>query len=147
MYEVQTMTEQLDRSLWTRRAYSWLFGAFAAIAILLSAAGVYGTISYAVGERSQEIAIRMALGARPGHLLRQVLGGGMVPVSIGVAVGLIGALWATRLLNALLFQVNSGDPSIYAAAVVAMIVVGLLANFLPARRAAAVDPMRALRSE
>jgi putative ABC transport system permease protein len=147
MYAIQIMTEELDRSLWARRAYSWLFGAFAVIAILLAAAGVYGMVSYAVSQRTREIGIRVALGARPSQVLRQVLLGGMALVSIGVALGLLGALWATRLLRTLLFGVSSRDPVIYAAVVIGVIGVGLLANFVPARRAAAVDPMRALHFE
>jgi ABC-type antimicrobial peptide transport system permease subunit len=147
VYAVQTMTEQLDRSLWARRAYSWLFGAFAMIAILLAIAGVYGTVSYAVSQRTQEIGIHMALGARPEQVLRQVLLGGLALVSVGEAAGVIGALWATRLLQTLLFGVSSYDPVIYAAVVLVMLGVGLLANVVPASRAARVDPMQALHFE
>jgi putative ABC transport system permease protein len=147
MYAIQTMAEQLDRALWTRRAYSSLFGAFAMIAILLAAAGVYGMVSYAVSRRTQEIGIRMALGARPGQVLGQVLLDGMAPVSIGVAAGLVCALWATRLLETLLFGVSSRDPLVYTPVVLGVVGVGLLANFVPARRAAGVDPMRALHFE
>jgi predicted permease len=147
VYAVQTMTEQLDRSLWARRAYSWLFGAFAMIAILLAIAGVYGTVSYAVSQRTQEIGIHMALGARPEQVLRQVLLGGLALVSVGEAAGVIGALWATRLLRTLLFGVSSYDPVIYAAVVLVMLGVGLLANVVPASRAARVDPMQALHFE
>lgn len=141
MYAIETMTEQLDRSLWARRAWSWLFGAFAVIAILLAAAGVYGTVSYAVSQRTQEIGIRMALGARPAQVLRQVLLGGMAVVSIGAVAGLAGALWATTLLRTLLFGVSSRDPLIYTAVALGVIGVGLLANLVPARRAASVDPI------
>lgn len=147
MYAVQTMTEQLNRSLWARRAYSWLFGAFAMIAIWLAAAGVYGIISYAVNQRTQEIGIRVALGARPSQVLGLVLRGGMALVSVGVAAGLVGALWATKLIRTLLFSVSSYDPAIYATVALIVLGVGLLANFVPARRAAKVDPIRALRSE
>jgi predicted permease len=147
MYEVRTMTERLNRSLWARRAYSWLFAAFAGIALLLAAAGIYGVVSYAVSQRTQEIGIRMALGAQPGQVLREVLGGGMVLVSIGVVLGLAGAFWAVRLLQSLLFGVSSRDPIIYAAVVLSVALVGLLANFVPARRAASIDPMRALHFE
>jgi predicted permease len=147
MYNVRSMRERLDRSLWARRAYSWLFAAFAAIALLMAAAGIYGVVSYAVGQRTQEIGIRMALGAQPGQVLREVLGGGMVLVSIGVVLGLAGAFWAVRLLQSLLFGVSSRDPIIYAAVVLGVALVGLLANFVPARRAASIDPMRALHFE
>jgi predicted permease len=147
MYAVETMAEQLDRSLWARRVYSWLFGTFAAIAVLLAAAGVYGMISYAVSQRTQEIGIRMALGARPRQVLGQVLLGGMALVSVGVATGLVGALWATRLLRTLLFGVRWYDPLIYGVVVLLLLGVGLLANLVPARRAARVDPMQALHFE
>jgi putative ABC transport system permease protein len=147
MYGVRTMTERLDRSLWARRAYSWLFAAFAVIALLLAAAGIYGVVSYAVSQRTQEIGIRMALGAQPGQVLREVLGSGMVLVSIGLVVGLAGAFWAVRLLQSLLFGVSSTDPIIYASVVLGVALVGLLANFVPARRAASIDPMRALHFE
>jgi len=130
-----------------RRAYSWLFGVFAMIAIMLAAAGVYGIISHAVSQRTQEIGIRMAMGARPGQVLGQVVRGGMTLVSIGVTAGLAGALWVTRLLRTLLFGVSSHDPVIYAAVVLGVLGVGLLANFVPTRRAARVDPMRALHFE
>ena len=147
MYDVRTMTERLDRSLWARRAYSWLFAAFAGIAVLLAAAGIYGVVSYAVSQRTQEIGIRMALGAQPGQVLREVLGSGMVLVCFGLATGLVGAFWAVRLLQSLLFGVSSRDPIIYAAVVLGVAAVGLAANFVPARRAASVDPMRALHFE
>lgn len=147
MYEVRTMTERLDRSLWTRRAYSWLFAAFAGVALLLAAAGIYGVVSYAVSQRTREIGIRMALGAQPGQVLREVLRSGMVLVSIGVAAGLVGAFWAVRLLQSLLFGVSSRDPIIYAAVILAIAVIGLAANFVPARRAASIDPTCALHSE
>src|SRR5205085_12400620 len=109
----------------------------------LAAAGVYGMVSYAVSQRTQEIGIRVALGARSGQVLGEVLRGGMALVSIGVAAGLAGALWTTNLLRTLLFGVSSRDPLIFAAVVLAVIGIGLLANFVPARRAARVDPMRA----
>jgi ABC-type antimicrobial peptide transport system permease subunit len=141
------MTERLDRFLWARRAYSWLFGVFAMIATLLAAAGVYGIVSYAVSQRRQEIGIRMALGALPGQVLGLVLRGGMTLVSIGVAAGLAGALGVTGLLRTLLFGVSAHDPVIYATVVLGVLGVGLLASFVPARRAARVDPMRALHFE
>jgi putative ABC transport system permease protein len=143
MYAIQTMREKLQQSLWTRQAYSWLFGVFALIAILLAAAGVYGMVSYAVRQRTQEIGIRIALGAPPAQVLRQVLLGGMAHVSMGIAAGLLGAFWGTDLFRTLLFGVSSRDPVIYASVVIGVIIVGLLANFLPARRAATIDPMQA----
>jgi predicted lysophospholipase L1 biosynthesis ABC-type transport system permease subunit len=145
MYAVRTMTEQLDRSLWVRRAYSWLFGAFALVALILAAAGIYGVISYAVAQRTHEIGIRMALGASPREVLGDVLRGGMRLVAAGTALGLAVTLAAATLLEKLLFGVSPHDPLVYTAVVLAVAAVGLLANALPARRAAALDPMRALR--
>lgn len=147
MFNIRTMTERLDQSLWARRAYSWLFGAFAAIAILLAAAGLYGVTSYAVSQRSREIGIRIALGARPGQVLRGVLANGMVLVFAGVVIGLTGAFFATRLLQSLLFGVSTRDPLIYAGVVLGVAAIGLIANLIPAQRAATVDPMRILRFE
>ena len=147
MFDVRTMTDRLDQSVWARRAYSWLFGVFAVMAVVLAAAGIYGVVSYAVSQRTQEIGIRMALGAQPGQVLRQTLLSGMLLVSIGIAIGLAGALAALRLLQTLLFGVSSTDPLVYGIVVVGVALVGLLANFVPARRAASVEPMRALRFE
>ena len=147
MYDVRPLTEALDRSLWARRAYSWLLGAFAVVALILAAAGIYGVVSYAVSQRTHEIGIRMALGARSDQVLRQILGSGMVLVSIGVAIGLLATLWAVRLLDTLLFGVSARDPLTYAIVILGVVCVALLANLVPARRAAAVDPMRALRFE
>jgi putative ABC transport system permease protein len=147
MYDIRTITARLDQSLWARRAYSWLFGAFAAVALVLAAAGIYGVLAYAVSQCTQEIGIRMALGARPDQVLRQVLASGMRLVSIGVLVGLAGAFFAARLLQTVLFGVSPRDPLTYVAVILGVTAVGLLANFVPARRAASVDPMRALRFE
>jgi len=147
MFDIRTMTERVNRSLWARRAYSWLFGAFALIAVVLAAAGIYGVVSYAVSQRTQEIGIRMALGAQPNQVLRHTLASGLILVSAGVVVGLLGAFGATRLLQSLLFGVSAHDPAIYVAVILGVVIVGLLANAIPARRAASVDPMRALRFE
>lgn len=147
MYDVRTMRERLDRSLWMRRAYSWLFAAFAAVAMLLAAAGIYGVVSFTVSQRTREIGIRMALGARPGQVLASVLGSGMALVAAGMALGLAGALGASALLKSLLFGVSERDVVAYAAALLLVLAVGVLANYIPARRAARVDPMTALRFE
>ncbi len=147
MYRVGTLTERLNRSLWARRAYSWLFASFAIVALLLAAAGVYGVVSYAVGQRTQEIGIRIALGAQPVQVLREVLASGMVLVALGVAIGLGVAFGIVRLLQSLLFGVSPRDPLIFVAVVAAVSTVGLLANFVPARRASSIDPMRALHFE
>jgi putative ABC transport system permease protein len=147
MYRVRTMTSEIDRSLWARRAYSWLIGIFAAVALVLAAAGIYGVISYAVSQRTREIGVRIALGASPREILAAVLRSGMALVTIGAAVGLALTLAAARLLSDLLFGVSPHDPLVYGAVLSAVTGIGLLANGIPARRAATVDPLRALRSE
>jgi len=147
MFNIKTMSERLDRSLWIRRAYSWLFVAFAAVAMLLAAAGVYSVLSFAVSQRSREIGIRMALGARPGQVLSGVLKQGMVLVGAGVVVGLIASQLTAGLLKSLLFGVGPRDPVTYVAVVLGVALVGLLANFVPARRAASIEPVNTLRSE
>ena len=147
MFDVRSMTSRLARSLWERRIYSWLFAAFAVAAILLAAAGVYGVTSFAVSQRFREIGIRMALGARPGQVTASVLRRGMLLVAAGVALGLAVSALAARLLQTLLFRVSAGDLATYAAAIAGVVTVGVLANYIPARRAARVDPMRALRAE
>jgi predicted permease len=124
-----------------------LLGIAAAIALLLGAVGIYGVISYVVGRRTQEIGVRMALGAPAGVVLRDVIGHGMLLAGGGVAVGLVGA-WATsRVLESLLFGVSATDPATYAAMAGALTAVALVASWFPARRAARLDPVRALRSE
>jgi len=147
MYLIQTMTAKLDQSLWARRAYSWLFSVFALVALILAAAGIYGVMSYAVTQRTQEIGIRLALGATPREVLATVLRGGMALVAAGAALGLAVTLAAAGLLDKLLFGVNPRDPLVYTAVVLAVAAAGLAANAIPARRAAGLDPMRALRTE
>lgn len=147
MFDIRTMTERLDRSLWVRRAYSWLFVAFGAVAIVLAVAGIYGVISFAVSQRTREIGIRMALGARPEQVMRGVLGNGMLLVLTGVVAGVAASLFSGRFLATMLFGVGTRDLTTYGAVVIGVAVVGLAANYVPARRAARVDPMRALRAD
>jgi len=147
LYNVHTMSERLDRSLWARRAYSWLFGIFSLVALVLAAAGIYGVISYAVSQRTHEIGIRMAVGATPAEVLANIMRSGLVLVAAGAAIGVAVALAAGSLLEKLLFGVSPRDPLVYGAVVLAVAAVGLLANAIPARRAAALDPVKALRTE
>jgi putative ABC transport system permease protein len=147
MFDIQTMQERLDRSLWTRRTYSWLFGVFAGIALVMAVAGIYGVLSYTVTQRTREIGIRVALGAEPRQVLGQVLREGMAMAAVGVAIGFGGAFAATRLLQSLLAGVSPHDPWAFAAVSIVLGVAALAANLIPARRAARVDPMRALRFE
>jgi predicted permease len=147
MFNIRTMSERLERSLWIRRAYSWLFLAFAAVAMLLAAAGVYSVLSFAVSQRTREIGIRMALGARPAQVLGQVLRQGMALVAAGVILGLIASQFTASLLKSMLFGVGPRDPITYAIVILGLALVGLAANYVPARRAAAIEPVNTLRSE
>jgi len=147
IYDVRSMSQRLREALWVRRAYSWLLGAFAIVALLLAAAGTYGVIAWAVSQRTHEIGIRMALGAAPGQVLGSVLRDGMWLVIGGSAAGLLCALVGARVLQTMLYGVSPRDPLIYAGVIAGVAGVGLLANFVPALRAASVDPVRALRTE
>jgi predicted permease len=124
-----------------------LLGLFAAIAVCLAMAGVYGVMAYTVGQRSSEIGLRMALGARTGDVLRLVLRQGMTLTGIGLAVGLIGAVAATRLVSSMLFEVKAGDPATFIGVAALLGAVSLAASYIPARRAARVDPISALRQD
>jgi putative ABC transport system permease protein len=124
-----------------------LLGVFAALALLLAALGIYGVVSYSVAARTREIGIRIALGARAARVLRAIALDGLILASAGVAVGLPLALWSTRALASMLYQVRPGDPRILAAVSLLLVLITLAASYLPARRAAKVDPMVALRHE
>jgi predicted permease len=145
IFDVQTMRDLLDRSLGERRAYTWLFGVFAAIALVIAVAGTYGVVSYAVTQRTREIGIRMALGAQPRQVIREVLRGGLTLVGAGAVIGLAGAWFAARLMTSLLAGVSAHDPQAYLSVIAVLVVAGLLATFFPARRAASVDPVQALK--
>ena len=147
MANIRTMAERVERSLWFRRAYSLLIAVFAALATLLAAAGLYGVISYAVAQRTHEIGIRMALGAQPVQVIRGVLMRGLGMIGAGAVAGLIAA-WATApLADTLLFGITARDPLVFAVIFAAVLLIGLFASFLPARRAAGIDPMKTLRAE
>ena len=147
VFNAHTMTETLDRSLWTRRATSWLIGAFSSVALLLAVAGLYGVISYSVGQRAREISVRMAVGARHGQVLTHVIRQGMGLVSAGVALGLLISLSAAGLVSGILVDVSPREPSVYLGVTVLLVLVAAAANYLPARRAAHLDPMSVLRRE
>jgi putative ABC transport system permease protein len=147
LYGLETMNQAMDESLWTRRASAWMIAAFSAIALTLAVAGLYGVISYGVGQRTHEISIRMALGAERKQVLRQVVRQGMLLVGIGVGLGLVASLAAARVVAGILVGVSATDPWVYAAVTVLLVAVAAVANLLPARRAAGLDPMAALRRE
>ena len=124
-----------------------LLGGFAGIALLLAALGIYAVLSYAVTQRTREIGVRMALGARFGDVLSMVLASGARLFAAGAAIGLVAAVCLSRLMSHLLFEVSPGDIVSYASVVIVFGVITLLACYIPARRAAKVDPMVALRYE
>jgi putative ABC transport system permease protein len=145
--KVCRLTQLMDAAVAQRRLSVQLLGGFSGIALVLTAIGLYGVLAYSVGQRSREIGIRMALGAQQKDVLKLVLGEGMMMMGIGLIVGLGGALALSRLLRSLLFGVTATDPLTYLLVPLVLAGVALLACFLPARRAAKVDPMVALRNE
>jgi putative ABC transport system permease protein len=147
MYETGTMEGTISGSLATRRFSMILMAIFAALALLMACVGIYGVISYLTSQRTHEIGIRVALGAERRDVLRLVVGQGLKLALIGVAVGVIGALALTRFLSSMLFGVKPTDPLTFFAVSLILIAVALLACYIPAHRAAKVDPMVALRYE
>ena len=145
--EITTMEARVDATLRLPRFRTLLLAAFAGVALLLSGAGIYGTLMYTVGRRTPEVGIRMALGAEARDVVGLVLRQGLWPVAVGLAVGLGGAFAATRLLESVLFQVSPFDPPTFALTATVLLGVSLLACYLPARRATRVDPMTALRED
>jgi predicted permease len=147
VYSIRTLDTVLSQSVAVPRFRTWLLGVFAGLALMLAAVGIYGVISYAVSQRTQEIGIRMALGAQAADVLKLIVKGGMMLALIGVTLGLAGAFALTRLMTTLLFGVRPTDTMTFAVVSVGLIVVALLACFIPARRATKVDPLVALRYE
>jgi putative ABC transport system permease protein len=146
-FDIATLEQVLAESIARRRFAMLLLGAFALVALVLASVGTYGVISHAVTQRTREIGVRMALGAQPGDVLRLVVGEGAVLALTGVAVGAVGALAATRLLSSLLFEVSATDPATFVGTALLLMGIGVVACYIPARRAARVDPTVALRYE
>jgi predicted permease len=144
---VRTMDELLGTQTATPRLVTTLLGAFALLALLLAGLGIYGMLSYFVARRTPEIGVRVALGAQPGDILWLILKKGMALVLIGVTIGLAGALALTRSIRSLLFEVKATDPLTLIAVALLLVIVALLACWIPARRATKVDPLTALRHE
>ncbi|MEM7416000.1 MAG: ABC transporter permease [Gemmatimonadota bacterium] len=147
LYNVTLMSEQLDESLFTRRATSWIIGVFSAIALVLSIAGIYGVISYSVRQRTREISLRMAMGARQEDVMRGILAHGMLVVAAGVGVGLLLSMTGANLVSGILVDTRAINPTVYVGVTVLLFAVAGLANYVPARRAALLSPSEALRSE
>lgn len=147
LYGVQTMNDVLAEQVATQRFNAGALLGFAGLAALLAAVGIYGVMAYAVGQRTREIGVRMALGARPQNVLRMVLTQGLRMALIGVVLGVTAAFAWTRLMSSMLFGVKASDPGTFIGVAVALIGVALLACWIPARRATRVDPVIALRYE
>jgi putative ABC transport system permease protein len=145
--QVVVMDQFLSNSLAWRRFQMLLLGVFAAVALLIATVGIYGVISYAVSQRTQEIGIRMALGAQASDVLRMVIWRGISLTLIGVALGLAAAFALTRVMKNLLFEVSATDPATFALIALFVVGVALIASYIPARRATKVDPLQALRQE
>ena len=145
LFSPRSMEQAISESVAQPKFYSVLFGSFALIAVVLASVGLYGVISYVTSQRTQEIGIRMALGAAKGNILAMILSQGMVLVGIGVALGLAGALAATRFLSALLYKISATDILSYLSVSLLLAAVALFACYIPARRATKADPLTALR--
>lgn len=147
LFGEHTIEDIVANSMASRRFAMILLGGFAALALLLACVGIYGVMAYLVSQRTQEVGIRMALGARRSDVLLLVFKGGAGLAAVGVAIGLVGAIGLTRLMGQLLFNVRPTDPVVIAAVCVLLMLVALAACYVPARRAASIEPMRALRTE
>lgn len=144
---IRTMEQMVSRSVSTDRFSMWLLGSLAVLALILAANGLFSLLSYFVSQRRHELAVRIALGAQRHHVLKIILGEGALLLAIGVAIGLLGSFIAGRFLSSLLFGVSATDPLTFLLTPALLVAVGLLACYIPARRATTVDPLTALRSD
>jgi putative ABC transport system permease protein len=147
VYSLQTMDERVSSSVGRQRFYASLIAIFAAVALVLSAVGLYGVIAYAVSQRTHELGVRVALGATGNRISRMVIGEGLVLTGVGIAIGTLTSLFAARLVSSLLFGVTPLDPITIGSVIFALVAVAILASWLPARRAARVDPLIAMRGD
>jgi putative ABC transport system permease protein len=145
--DLQPMTEVVARSISQPRSTMLMLTAFAVIGLILGIIGIYGVIAYSVAQRTHEIGVRMALGAQSHDVLRLVLGQGLRLILAGAALGLGGAFVLTRLMSSILFGVSASDPATFAVVTLFLTAVAFLASYIPARRAAKLSPMTALRYE
>jgi putative ABC transport system permease protein len=147
VFAIRTLEASAGAALIAQRTGSMLLGLFGIVALFLSATGLYGVLAYSVSERQREIGIRIALGASAGDMVKLVIGQGVKLIMLGTAIGLLAALGVTRLIASLIFGVSPTDPLTFAGVAVLLVIFALLACYLPARRAAKVDPMVALKCE
>jgi predicted lysophospholipase L1 biosynthesis ABC-type transport system permease subunit len=146
LYNVRTLRDLLDKSVSEARFRTLLLAVFAGLAVLLTVVGTYGVISIVVTQRTHEMGVRLALGAARGDILALVLGGGLGPLAVGTILGLGGGLALSQAVRGFLFQVEPDDPLTFALATLVIVAAGLLATWVPARRACRVDPVVALRT-
>jgi predicted lysophospholipase L1 biosynthesis ABC-type transport system permease subunit len=146
-YPTQTLEEALSSQVATPRLYMIIFGVFSAVAVGLSALGIYGLLAYTVGRRKHELAIRLAVGARRSTVVRLVVGECLRLSIAGIGLGLLGTIVLTRLMRSLLFEVSPNDPLTFAGVTILLLAVAFTACYVPARRAAQTDPVTALRHE
>jgi ABC-type antimicrobial peptide transport system permease subunit len=144
-FNVSSMNDVVDRSLASRRFSADLVGGFAGLALLLASIGIYGLLAYMVGQRSREIGLRLALGARRRDVLKLILGKGVVLAGVGIVAGVIFSAATASMMASLLYGVHPHDLVVFLAVPLLLFAVAVLASYLPARRAAKVDPMSALR--
>ena len=147
VFQVQTMEEARAAGRVASRFGTWLLGSFAVLSLLLAGVGIYGVVSYSVEQRTREIGVRMAVGATPGNIVASSLGKGLRLTTTGLVIGLIGAFFLTRTMGSLLHGVSAIDPVSFLLSAFLLVAAGLLATYVPARRASKVDPMVALRHE
>jgi putative ABC transport system permease protein len=145
--DVMTMDHIVSESITQPRFNLFLLGLFGAVAMVLSAAGIYGVTAYTVTQRTHELGIRIALGAQVSDVLKMILGQGMAVIGVGLVVGLAAAFVLMRLLRSLLFGVGENDPLTFVAITAVLVFVALIACYIPARRATKVDPLVALRAD
>ena len=147
IFAIATMDKVVSDNVSAPRLTLVLLGLFSGLALILAAIGIYGVISYSVAQRTREFGVRMTLGAQRCDILRMVLGQGGKIALVGIVIGMAAAFALTRLMSGLLFSVSAGDPATFAAVAALLVLVVILACYIPARRAVRVDPMVALRYE
>lgn len=145
--EFSTMDARIGETVAGRRFVISVLGFFAEVALLLAGVGIYGVVSYQVAQRTREIGVRLALGAGPGRVLREVIAHGMLPLGVGLVAGVLAAFALTHVLSSLLYEVGPGDPITFASVIVLLAIVALLAILIPARRATRIDPLVAMQAE
>jgi putative ABC transport system permease protein len=147
VFSVATMEDVRRLGFWAPRLFGWMFAMFGIVALVLASVGVYGVIAYSVSQRTQEIGVRVALGAQPVDVIRLVVRNGAVLAAIGISIGLVGAFGLTRVIQSLLIDVSATDPASFIGVTLFLTAVALFASYVPARRATRVDPLTALRAE